>query len=413
MHKESGWNINIAALRGQWGGFAAGCALSLAVFFAIFWFAWQPVYAVAWLILPSITLAYQLAILWRHLDDNRRPGEAQLLPDLGWGNLLTLLRGVFVAGMLGFLFLPQPGSWLAWLPGILYVLSCAADFFDGYVARITDHATRLGEILDMSFDGLGVLAASLLAVQYGQVPGWYVLVGLARYLYLAGMWVLRRSGRPIYDLPPSLSRRMFAGLQMGFLAVALLPLFSPPGTHIAATLFGLPLLAGFAWDGLYVSGVLKVSGKAGGKLRAAAGRWLPVALRLLALALNAGVIAQWLDELRSLSPALAALGLLNSLMVTLLVLGVMPRISAIVALCLLGFYQMLASLSGLQIILGIVYTLILYVGGGAFSLWAPEEYLFRNRAGERRRSPKSEQPEAEPGQPESVRSGWIQTERSA
>ena len=32
---------------------------------------------------------------------------------------------------------------------------------------------------------------------------------------------------------------------MGLLAVMLWPIFSPPGTHIAATLFALPFLAGF------------------------------------------------------------------------------------------------------------------------------------------------------------------------
>jgi len=326
MHKESEQNVDIAALRLQWGFFAVVCTLFLAGGVVVFWFAWQPVLAARWAALSAIILAYQLIVLWRNLPANHRPGEEQLLPDLGWGNRLTLLRGIFVAAMLGFLFLPQPASWLAWLPGILYILSDTADFFDGYVARVTQHATRLGEILDMSFDGLGVLAA------------------------------------------------------------VLLPLFSPPGTHIAAALFGLPLLAGFLRDGLYVSGVLRPRRGLPAKSRPVLERGLPIGLRLLVLVLNAYSIAGWITEFPNLSSTLALLGLVNTLVVTLLILGVLPRITAILALCLLGFYQMIDHLSAVQIILAATYTLILYIGGGAFSLWSPEEYLFRNRAGEQKRS---------------------------
>ena len=156
--------------------------------------------------------------------------------------------------MAGFLFLPKPESWFLWLPGILYLCSDIADFFDGYAARRTNHVTRLGEILDMSFDGLGVTIASLLAVKYGLVPIWYLAIGFARPLFLIGNWGLRKLAQPVHELPPSTSRRIFAGLQMGFLAVVLLPVFSPPLTFVAAYLFGLPMLAGFLRDWFAVSG---------------------------------------------------------------------------------------------------------------------------------------------------------------
>ena len=45
---------------------------------------------------------------------------------------------------------------------------------------------------------------------------------------------------------------------------------------------------------------------------------------------------------------------------------------------------MLAPLSLAQIILAVAYTLILYLGSGAFSLWTPEDYLYRHHAGKRR-----------------------------
>jgi CDP-diacylglycerol--glycerol-3-phosphate 3-phosphatidyltransferase len=96
------------------------------------------------------------------------------------------------------------------------------DFLDGYVARVTHRTSRLGEILDMHWDGFGVLVASWLLVLYGQVQAWYLVVGLARYLFVAGMQIRERRGLTNYPLPPSMTRRAMAGAQMGFIAVVLL-----------------------------------------------------------------------------------------------------------------------------------------------------------------------------------------------
>lgn len=369
-------------LRKETALFAALGFSLLAACYAALRLGWEAKYAALWLILPSLAVVYQLTILLYNLPANVRLGETQPLPNLGWGNRLTLVRGFLAAGVMGFLLLPRPEGWLAWLPGTLYTLSCAADFFDGYAARMTNHATRLGEVLDMSFDGIGVLAASLLAVQYGQAPAWYVLVGLARYLFLGGLWLRKRLNKPIYELPPSLSRRIFAGLQMGFLAILLWPLFSPPGTHIAAALFGLPLLFGFGRDWLFVSGVLKQRQprkRPGEALR----NWALTALRGLILALNLSLLIAWSGKLSNVSLPLIALGVLNGLAIALIVFGVLPRVASGFALGFLGFYQMLSPLTASQIVLAVAYTIILYAGSGALSLWTPEDYLYRHRAGER------------------------------
>lgn len=382
--------VTLTHLHQSWKWYNLASGMTLAAGFLLLSLAWEPRLAARWAILPALALGYQSGVLKRSLDQNYRPGEAELLPELGWGNRLSLLRSLLVAAMLGFLLLPRPYGWLAWLPGILYTLSDAADFFDGYVARVTNHATRLGEILDMSFDGLGVLAASLLAVQYRQAPLWYLLVGGARYLFLAGMAVCTRLGKPNYPLPPSLSRRVFAGLQMGFLAAILLPVFSPPGTHIAASLFGLPLLAGFGRDWLYVSGVLKPHHRLTSTTLAALLHWLPFGLRLAIVGLSLPTILAWATGYPDLPLVLQLLGLLNLLVVALLGLGVLPRILAILALCVLGLYQMFHNLDGLQVGLAVIETLVLYLGGGPWCAYTPEEILFQRPAGAAR----SRQPEA-------------------
>lgn len=78
----------------------------------------------------------------------------------------------------------------------------AIDFFDGFVARYTSRETRLGAILDIEFDGLGILIAVGLAIQYGHLPPWYLILGMARQLFILGIWLRRRLGKPVRELPP-------------------------------------------------------------------------------------------------------------------------------------------------------------------------------------------------------------------
>ena len=381
---EPGQQLAWASLQRRWLIFMGLCLLFLIGGLLALSVGWGAKYASIWLIFPTLNIVYLLFVLRRNLTANHRTGENTLLPSLGWGNHLTLLRGVLVAGMMGFLFQPQPPGWMVWIPGLLYILSDIADFSDGLVARLTNHATRLGEILDMSFDGLGVLVASILAIQYGQVPVWYLTVAFARPLFLAGLWLRRRLNKPSHDLPPSTSRRVFAGFQMGFLAVVLWPLFSPPGTLIAATLFGLPLLIGFARDWLAVSGNLRLCLKIRGSPQKTLIHWLPVLLRLGILALSLGLLRGASPDFKDQGTALLLLGGLHAAATILIVFGAAARFSAILALCLLGFYQMFTSLTPVQFALGAIYTAILYLGSGAFSLWTPEDQLVYRRAGEPR-----------------------------
>jgi CDP-diacylglycerol--glycerol-3-phosphate 3-phosphatidyltransferase len=371
--------LALESLRLRWALFAVLSVLFLTGGLAFLWLSWGAAYALGWLVLPALAIIYLLAVLWRGLGSNHRLGEQQLLPALGWGNHLTLLRGVLVAAMLGFLFLPEPTGWLIWIPAILYTLSDAADFFDGYVARRTNHATRLGEILDMSFDGIGVLAAATLGVKYGQLPVWYLGVAFARPLFLAGLWLRKRLGKPIHEQPPGVARRVIAGFQMGFLAAALWPVFTPPGTHIAALFFGSPLLAGFARDWLYVTGAFRLSTN---NVWQAVSRWLPLGLRGAILALAAFQLAQSFPPSGLIDPLLALLILTETAIAALVALGVSGRVLSILALLLLGIHQIFAGLSPVQILLAATYTGILFLGSGRFALWTPEEYLIHHRAGE-------------------------------
>jgi len=251
----------LAGLHRQWAGLIIITSLAWLGAYVSLRSWWGAGPAARWLALSAPVMLYLLASLRRLLPHNQRVGEGRLLNRLGVGNLMSVLRGVLLAWLAGWVLSPLPVGWMAWLPGALYTLAALIDLVDGYAARRTNQATRLGELLDMQLDGLGVLVAALLTVNYRQVPAWYLLVALARYLFLAGIALRKRLGLPVYELPERASRRPFAGFQMGFLAVVLWPLFTPPATHWAAALFAAPFLIGFGYDWLLVSGSIGPAGQ--------------------------------------------------------------------------------------------------------------------------------------------------------
>ncbi|GAB4578195.1 MAG: hypothetical protein Fur0022_09290 [Anaerolineales bacterium] len=376
---------SLTKLRIRWGLYVASVVLVLMLGYQLAQSVWyQPVVPFRWAVLSAFAYAYLLVGLWRNLSQNHRPGEMEILPTFGWGNTLSLVRGVLMMALVGFLFQPRPGAgslhdWRAWVPGLLYTLAALPDYVDGYFARITNHVTKLGEWLDMTLDSVGVLTASLLAVQYGTIPWWYLPIGLARYLFLAGIWLRARRGLPVYEMPYSVRRRGFAALKMGFIFVILLPPFMAPGTHLAAAVFGIPFAIGFLWDWFYVSGIISPdAGNRYPRLKNFVLRWLPLLPRGVAITFILPTLTRHLQ-----SPALQWLAWLELAATMLLALGVWPRTVAIGAVILVGVNQVLAPLTIDQLTLIVAYISILFLGTGAYSLWPFEERLIYHRPGDR------------------------------
>jgi CDP-diacylglycerol--glycerol-3-phosphate 3-phosphatidyltransferase len=388
---------NLYSLRKRWAVLTVACFLALAASYMLFQSQWRPVFANRWLILTALGFIYLLWILWTGLPENYREGEDKLLSSLGAGNYLTILRGTLIAALMGFLLAPRPEGWVAWMPGVCYTLAAIIDLFDGYIARLTSQTTRLGEALDLKLDGLGVLAAALVATRYGQVPTWYVLVGIARYLFVAGLWLRKRLGKPVYELPESASRRPFAGAQMGFLAVALLPVFSPPGTYVAGILFAIPFLTGFARDWLLVCSVLKPglanyqkhATSVAGSRRHLLQQWIPLILRAATVSLTGVALVSKAEVHAALFQGSAPAGLSLILMLllqmiglALIALGAAGRTATLAILFSVGIQQRLAVLTSLDVALMIVATGLFFLGTGPFSLWKPEDKIIRRRLGE-------------------------------
>lgn len=358
---------------------------------------WTTAATLRWAGITAAAVAFLLWVFWRHLPANHPPEQkTTLFPDFGLPNLMTYWRGFLVACAAGFLFSPRPTDGLLWLPGILFSLGVLPDYFDGYLARVTGRASMLGENLDVAVDSLAVLTGTLLVVLWGQVPAWYLLVGLARYLFLAGIWIREHLNKPVYPLTPNLSRRALAGTQMGFLMVLLWPLFSPPGTVVAAYLFAAPFLLNFTRDWLTVSGVVRpnpAQRRLG--LPATLIRWLPLVLRLVVVLGLGEVLVLWSAAFQPLAAELGRLGVrlpvvflalllfLTAVVVFCIAIGAMTRTMGILAICLGGFYLQAGVFDLLPgLLIALSGALLLFLGGGAFSAWTPEQVLLERRAGE-------------------------------
>ncbi|MBT7073811.1 MAG: CDP-alcohol phosphatidyltransferase family protein, partial [Anaerolineae bacterium] len=277
-----------------------------------------------------------------------------------------------------------PKGWLGWLPFTFYLLAAFSDLLDGYLARINNHVTKLGAALDMNNDSWGVLIVTGLVFWYGQVPIWYLPVGLARYIFIAGLWLREKQGKENLEMPPSFRRRIFAGIQMGFIVSMLAPPFSPPATTLAASLFMLPFLVGFLYDWFLITG--KIDPEKGVKLFddfliSAPMRWIPFIIRLITAAtLILLTIEMWQSIFVQLPVFLALLWIIFSLSaIVMLLLGVLGRLGAIFALIVAG---LIFSSQANHIFLLFAGTALLFTGTGVFSLWSPEEWLIYNRAGE-------------------------------
>jgi CDP-diacylglycerol--glycerol-3-phosphate 3-phosphatidyltransferase len=209
-----------------------------------------------WLAGSAAVWTYCLWLLLRGLDDNRREGESRVLASFGWPTLVSVARGGLLAMVAGFVFLPTPLGALAFAPAVAYSVASLLDHVDGRLARALGRTTRLGEKLDIELDALGILIASALAVQYEKVPPWYIAIGLARYGFVLAIAWRRRCGASVVELDPLSLRRVLAGVQMGFLSVALWPPIPSELTLFVAPVFGGATLAMFARDWWRVSGRL-------------------------------------------------------------------------------------------------------------------------------------------------------------
>ncbi len=336
-------------------------------------------------LLPGLLVAIHMSrYLATHLPDNHRHLEAHsLFPTLGTANWISLGRAavvVILAGLLPYtLFDPQGAgsTTLAWAAGLLYLLVGLADLCDGYAARRANRQTELGKGLDIETDAAGMLIAGLVAVSLGRLPVIYLLVGLAYYLFVLGIWLRQKRGLPVLSLRSRPSRRIIAGCQMGLVAVALFPVFHPAFSFLAAYIFMSPLLFGFLRDWLVVSCRLQTDGDqqaaADRLLSAWMTRLLPV-FRLTIFVVGMKIIF----VCRGCNLPLAWLTVFG-LCLLAVAIGFMGRSAGLILVLLLAGNQSPLADSMPAMVLYACAVVLLLTGSGPLSLWSPEERILYRR----------------------------------
>lgn len=371
MSKRAAHNsATLGGLRARWALFLLLGVLVIIAGKQMLSAGWPASAGDAWAALAIAIFVAQLKLLWFDLPQNTSLKSRRLLPGFGLGTWVSLLRVLALALLAGFLWPPRPEGWLAWLPLLLYLFFNLADLADGYLARVSGTATTLGGKLDLQLDGRGLLVATLLAYHYAVVGWWFLLVGLARYMFVFAAWVYRRLGGT-FDLRPNSLRRPLAGAQMGIGVALLAPRLPEAVTLFASTFSLLPFVGNFLFDWLAASGWLRIRESA--QQSRAREALLNGGLLLARVALTLEII------LRVTNQPFDVYSALDLFLGFVLLLGLAGRLAAFALLVETGFRlqgQAVQTMDSSILMTGMV---LLYLGVGAVS-WRPikEGWIFRH-----------------------------------
>lgn len=321
--------------------------------------------------LALFSFLYQATVLYFDLNLNRARKSGKLLSGFGAGTWLSLVRLLLLSLLSGFLVTPRYGNWLAWAPFALYLMFNLIDIVDGYAARRWGKVTLLGQKLDLDLDGRGMLVGSLLVVLGGRAGWWYMLVGLARYLFVFGIWARRKLHLPVVEKPNPLARPL-AGLQMGVTTALLAPVLHPPFTILISSLVMLPFLSNFLYDWLVI-GKKKVAKQTA--LPEVVANMFPLVLRLLLLILVANRVIS--------NGRTGVNGYLEIILVLGIFLGIGVRLLSLLLLVQVGLIMQTQPIGSFELALSLCSLLLVYFGPGIFSAWIPEASILRRRLGEK------------------------------
>jgi len=81
----------------------------------------------------------------------------------------------------------------SFLAALVFALAALSDWFDGWLARVSNKVTTLGKFLDPLADKIIVLSALVMLLRLGRVPVWVVVLILARELLISGLRTIAMS----------------------------------------------------------------------------------------------------------------------------------------------------------------------------------------------------------------------------
>jgi phosphatidylglycerophosphate synthase len=163
--------------------------------------------AAGWLVGVACAVA-MAAALQRALARNRRDR-------LGVASSVTLVRATLAIGVAALAADSPAGDAPVAVLVALAAVALALDLVDGWLARRTGTASALGARLDGEVDAFLILGLSVFVAP--ELGPWVLLIGAARYLFLAGERLVPWMRAPI---PPRRGRRLVTAAQGIVLTVA-------------------------------------------------------------------------------------------------------------------------------------------------------------------------------------------------
>ena len=106
-------------------------------------------------------------------------------------NKITLLRVLLVPVFMFVLF--SNISYSHYIAGAIFIIASLTDTLDGYIARKHKLVTNFGKFVDPLADKILVSAALISLVDLGRIPGWVVVVIIAREFTITGFRILAAS----------------------------------------------------------------------------------------------------------------------------------------------------------------------------------------------------------------------------
>lgn len=100
-------------------------------------------------------------------------------------NKISLLRVFCIPVLVVLLYLPF--SWCRWAALAVFIFASITDFLDGYLARKHQWITDFGKFIDPLADKLLVLSVFIMLTEQKLLPGWFVILILARELSVDGL----------------------------------------------------------------------------------------------------------------------------------------------------------------------------------------------------------------------------------
>jgi CDP-diacylglycerol--glycerol-3-phosphate 3-phosphatidyltransferase len=106
-------------------------------------------------------------------------------------NLITMVRIAMIPVFLWFTWRESRVD--SFIGAMIYAVTGATDFLDGWIARRRNLVTVIGKFLDPLADKLIVMAALVMLVHLGRVAAWVVIVVMAREFIVTGLRTIAMS----------------------------------------------------------------------------------------------------------------------------------------------------------------------------------------------------------------------------